>query len=881
MPTTPKMESRVALRWQSPVYLERERLLSLLPEEPGFVVLLEAPAGFGKSVLAGQLSARLGLRTLWASARLGEPRALLARALDLPEEAPWGAVVAALKEAPTLVVLEDLEGREDLTPLLRTLPALLVLASRTPLPYPELPKLLAEGRLVRLGAEELAFTVEEARALFGDRPGAEEAHRATGGWPLPLFLSALTGKPPERRALLQGLKESLSPEAFQEGFLLAALPYLPKEAATPATEELYARGLLRLLPQGYTLHALLKEMALESLKPEVQEAVRALGKRLPPELLAQAYHAAGLHEELLELLERPIQINLAPEVLLSWRALLEKGGERARLRLGEALLQSGRKEGFALLKPLAEARDPRVALTACGHLAYYLADPLLGQDLPQARAYLEKGLRLLEGVPPELAGRFLNDAARVPWEEGRPEEAMEMLEEALKRLPEGSPYRVAPLTNLAFLRFELKGDLEGRIRALEEGAPLGLRYSPVNYPGHLRDLGRLYLLLGDKARAMAYLKEAREAPGHPLASLEAAMLLAYLQGDEAELKALVARAELWENPYLVGRGLALLALLRKDPGLLEGVEGFLPALARAELLKDPALLPPYPAEREERLYWHAARYRLLREEGDLKALLGLTQAGPRLLPGLIPLDLLPKDRPELARPYPLTEVLQSGWKEAVALRLAEIPPLQVEVLGAFRVRNPLGEVELKGKAREVLALLLLRVPREEMAFILWPDMPEADALNNLSVWLSRLRKALEPWGVPTYLKEEGLVRTESDLMALEEALARKEAEKVLALYQEPLFPGLDLPLLDRKREELYHRVRALFLEAGEPRYLERLLELDPLDEEALLPLAEGCLSRGQRARALRLLQAYEKRLWEELRERPSGEIAALLRRLQA
>jgi Hypothetical protein len=168
-----------------------------------------------------------------------------------------------------------------------------------------------------------------------------------------------------------------------------------------------------------------------------------------------------------------------------------------------------------------------------------------------------------------------------------------------------------------------------------------------------------------------------------------------------------------------------------------------------------------------------------------------------------------------------------------------------------------------------------------MAFILWPDMPEADALNNLSAWLSRLRKALEPWGVPTYLKEEGLVRTESDLMALEEALARKEAEKVLALYQEPLFPGLDLPLLDRKREELYHRVRALFLEAGEPRYLERLLELDPLDEEALLPLAEGCLSRGQRARALRLLQAYEKRLWEELRERPSGEIAALLRRLQA
>ena len=100
----------MALAWQSPVYLERKRLLDLLPEEPGFAVWLEAPAGFGKSVLAGQLAARLGLRTLWASALLGEPRDILAQALGLPREDPWGAVVAALGEAPSLVVLEDLTG---------------------------------------------------------------------------------------------------------------------------------------------------------------------------------------------------------------------------------------------------------------------------------------------------------------------------------------------------------------------------------------------------------------------------------------------------------------------------------------------------------------------------------------------------------------------------------------------------------------------------------------------------------------------------------------------------------------------------------------------------------------------------------------------------
>lgn len=220
------------------------------------------------------------------------------------------------------------------------------------------------------------------------------------------------------------------------------------------------------------------------------------------------------------------------------------------------------------------------------------------------------------------------------------------------------------------------------------------------------------------------------------------MLLAHLEEDAEALARLVAQAELLENPYLVERGRALLAGLRRDPGLLEGLPGFLPALARALLREDPALLPPRPEAREERLYWHAARYRLLREEEDLKALLSLTDARERVLPGLVPLDLLPRKRPELARAYPLEEVLRSGWKEAVALRLAEIPPLRVEVLGSFRVRNPLGGVELKGKAREVLAILLLGLPREEVAFALWPDLSEEAALNNLYVWLNRLRKAL-------------------------------------------------------------------------------------------------------------------------------------------
>ncbi|MFN3368606.1 MAG: transcriptional regulator [Thermus sp.] len=872
----------MALAWQSPVYLERKRLLELLPEEPGFAVHLEAPAGYGKSVLAGQLAAQLGLRTLWASTLLGEPRVLLAKALDLPQEVPWGGVVEALRAEPTLVILEDLAGTEDLSPLLRTLPCLLVLASRKPLPYPELPKLLAEGRLVHLKAVDLAFTLQEARLLFAGKEGYEEAHRATGGWPLPLFLSALTGSPPEPTALIQGLEESLSPEEFQEGLLLAALPHLPFALARPETESLFQKGLLKRLPEGYSLHPLLKEMAKRSLLEEVRQAVRQAGKSLPPALLAEAYWEVGLEEALLDLLEQPITLPIPAERLLEWEDLLRQGGPRAHLRLGEALAQCGRREGLSLLEELAASRakeDPALALIALGHLAYYFSETLLGKDLSRARVYLEEGLGLLPQVSPELAGRFLNDAARVPFAEGRPEEAAHLLEEALRYLPPESPYRIAPLSNLSLLRFELQGSIRERIQALEEALRLMEGHMPQNIPGHLRDLGWLYLLLGEREKARAHLERAARTPGHPLASLEARMLLAHLEGDAEALARHVAQAELWETPHLVERGRALLAELKRDPGLLEGLSGFFPSLTRALLLRDPSLLPPYPESREERLLWHSARYRLLGEEGDLEALLALTDAKEGILPGLLPLESLPRKRPELSRAYPLLQVLRLGWKEAIASRLPEIPPLKVQVMGGFRVQNPLGPVELRGKAKEVFALLLLGLPREEVAFALWPDLSEEAALNNLYVWLARLRKLLEPWGVPTYLGEEGLMRVEADLFALEEALERGEAERVLELYREPLFPGLDHPHLDHKREEVFHRVRALFLRKGEPRFLEQLLELDPLDEEALIPLVESCLSRGQRVRARRFLEHYRKKLWEELGEKPSPKVEALLRTL--
>lgn len=120
-------------------YLARPRLLESLPEEPGFVVWLEAPYGYGKSVLASQWAHQLeldGWRVLWLTMADAEPRSGVAVAVGLPAASPWSPTLDALWSQKTLLVLEELEAlkdHEDLVPLLRDVRGLVLLASRGPL----------------------------------------------------------------------------------------------------------------------------------------------------------------------------------------------------------------------------------------------------------------------------------------------------------------------------------------------------------------------------------------------------------------------------------------------------------------------------------------------------------------------------------------------------------------------------------------------------------------------------------------------------------------------------------------------------------------------------------------------------------------------------
>jgi hypothetical protein len=159
----------------SALFLERPRLLSILPEESGYIVWLEAPYGYGKSVLVSQWAAQLdreARRVIWLALVDGDPRRPLAMVLGLSENAAWSLVLEGLAQEKTLVILEDLENDPEsgasLGPLLKHNPGLVLLASRKSLHAPELPRARAPGLHPRRGREPLRRSGLEPR--LGSHP---------------------------------------------------------------------------------------------------------------------------------------------------------------------------------------------------------------------------------------------------------------------------------------------------------------------------------------------------------------------------------------------------------------------------------------------------------------------------------------------------------------------------------------------------------------------------------------------------------------------------------------------------------------------------------------------------------------------------------------
>lgn len=214
-------------------FVARPRLSAALTEAVSReLVVVSAPAGFGKSSAISEWAAHCGMPVAWLSlddadndpvrfwrhvaaaldvARPGIAAAVAARSGGLSTPSYHAAVAALVNElaesAETVVlvlddyhVVDSTAVHASLTDLLEHLPGALrlVVATRADPPLP-LARMRARGRLAELRAEDLRFTVAESGALLGAAtarslpPEATAALAArTEGWAAGLQLAALS-----------------------------------------------------------------------------------------------------------------------------------------------------------------------------------------------------------------------------------------------------------------------------------------------------------------------------------------------------------------------------------------------------------------------------------------------------------------------------------------------------------------------------------------------------------------------------------------------------------------------------------------------------------------------------------------------------------------
>jgi DNA-binding SARP family transcriptional activator len=137
--------------------------------------------------------------------------------------------------------------------------------------------------------------------------------------------------------------------------------------------------------------------------------------------------------------------------------------------------------------------------------------------------------------------------------------------------------------------------------------------------------------------------------------------------------------------------------------------------------------------------------------------------------------------------------------------------------------------------------------------------------------------------VPTYIGEQGLMRTGSDLAELRAALRADDAGAVLDLYRGDFAPGVDLEEVNVEREQLRRQVAQLLLRAAGGAgaqqaevMLARVLELDPLDEAALQQMLRLWVATGRRARAVEAYERFRQMLGEQIGARPLPATRAAL-----
>lgn len=222
---------------------------------------------------------------------------------------------------------------------------------------------------------------------------------------------------------------------------------------------------------------------------------------------------------------------------------------------------------------------------------------------------------------------------------------------------------------------------------------------------------------------------------------------------------------------------------------------------------------------------------------------------------------------------------------------------RIRVLGEFAVEGESGTVDLPGGLpRQLvgyLALHRVRIPRRELADMLWPDGEEGSRPQRLRTALWETQRALAQAGAPALEPTRSTISLSPLVVVdLEEAsrlLSAGAAEAALRLLEPGLSRELDqdwaTPARRRARLLLVEALQRVAAEASDLQvalaYARRRVVLDPLSEPAHQQLIALLARVGDRASALAAYEAMRDRLDRDLGAGPSEESRRLLGRVAA
>ncbi len=390
--------------------IKRPRLTKLLDDSGARVILLVAPAGYGKTTLARQwlaayrrpvawyrataastdvaaLATGLGLEVdialadgetftadrMTSSAAVQQRPDVLARALSRSREVWPRRLVVAIDDYHQISGSAPAEA--FVGELVSLLPATFVITTRTR-PTWCTPRQAVYGEAVEVGTAELAMTEEEARQVFEASSrvalGAS-AYETARGWPVVIGLAARTGRTdfpnkalPRRlyEFLAEDLVETTTPETQQALTVLALCGTndlaLARELLGPnadiALHEAERRGLLTLdASTRLVLHPLLGEFLIEKLREGGQTVI---AKTIDP--LVDAMMQSHRWDECLAVAEAlPEACTFASEILENSLQELLSSGRLATVRRWVVLA-----ERMRMTEPIIELADAEVALRA-------------------------------------------------------------------------------------------------------------------------------------------------------------------------------------------------------------------------------------------------------------------------------------------------------------------------------------------------------------------------------------------------------------------------------------------------------------------------------------------------------------------------------------